>query len=260
MTRKVVTKYTPRFKGLVDELFNVSPGSKKRAGDVNLPAWPQPPFQNRDSSRFDAALEAAQTQYAVELVSELFGGNRGGELAKVLIDIKYKGNPDTATICESIKTATGVDAAKKLAKYIPDKVRSADPRKLISQAEKSATQKKWADAVNALRLALEAIPDEVNARLNLAWLEREAKDRADSEIQVFIAASLLRQKEYSFHLFAPSLEGNYVLGRLAILVGNLDTARQFLEPVLQADPKHQDAKRAMQEIRRMERAVKQSAG
>jgi len=75
-----------------------------------------------------------------------------------------------------------------------------------------------------------------------------------------LAARLLKQQKYSFHLFASSVEGNYILGRLAILVGNLEYARKFIEPVLEAKPDHRDAKRAMEEIKRLESAAREPAG
>lgn len=260
VTRRVMTKRQPELKSLLDEVFSVSAGSKKLAAEVNLPAWPQPPYQNRREPDFKPTLEAAQTQYAVELISAVLGGNRGGELAKIMIEVKYKGHPDTDAICEAVKKVTGVDIKPKLAKYVRESIRRSDPKRLVSQAEKLTLEKKWKDAAAKLRQALEANPADVNARLNLAWVEREFGERADSELQVFTAAALLRQKEYSIHLFAGSIEGNYVLGRLAILVGNLESARKFLEPVLELNPNHKDAKRALEEINKLERATGASGG
>lgn len=99
-------------------------------------------------------------------------------------------------------------------------------------------------------------PDDANARLNLAWIEREFGERKDSELQVFLVAGLLKQQNYSFHLFVYSIEGNYISARLAILMGNLDTAKKFLEPVLAYRPDHADAKRAMDEISKLEEVAK----
>lgn len=259
-TRKVVTKRKPELKALVDEMFNVSPGSRKRQSEVNLPAWPMPAYQVRQGKEFDPGLEAAQTQYAVELVSGILGGNRGGELAKIILAIKYKGNPDTAAICEAIKNVTGIDAAGKLAATIPPAIQKTDPKKLIAQAQKLALEKKWAQAAGNLRNALAKTPEDINTRLNLAWLLREIGERADSERQIFIAASLIRQNDYSIHLFAPSIEGNYVLGKLAILLGNLPTARELMEPVVKAVPDHEDARQALERIKELEQQARKAAG
>jgi hypothetical protein len=99
-------------------------------------------------------------------------------------------------------------------------------------------------------------PEDVNLRLNLAWLERETNERADSGIQVFIAARVLRQQNYSLHLYASSTEGNYVLGKFAMLIGNLDAAKSLLEPILKENPDHADAKLALAQIRALESTVK----
>jgi len=256
VAKRISLKYRPELKKLAEEMFSVSAGSKKREDDLNLLAWPQAGFQLRSARDFDPILEAAQTQYSIQLISDLLGGNRGGELAKIMLEVKYKGNPDTDTICQAVKNVTHVDLKAKLQKYVPARVRMTDRKRTLALAEKLTLDKKWPDAAGKLKAVLEQTPDDVNSRLNLAWVDREYGERADSELQVFIAAALLRQKQYSFHLFAPSLEGNYVLARLAILVGNLETARKFLEPVLQADPKHEDALRALAQIRQMEGTVK----
>lgn len=254
--RKVVTKRWPDLKSLADEMFSVSPGSKKRETDVNLLAWPQVAYQSKQRLKSDPALDAALTQFSVQLMSDVLGGNRGGELARILMDIKFKGNPDTEAISQVISKVTGVDFKSRLSKYVPDKVRTADTKRLFAQAEKLAQEKNWTEAAKRLQTLLESAPEDVNARLNLAWMLRQKSQWAESEMQVFTASALLRQKEYSFHLIVPSLEGNYVLARLAILVGNLETAQQLLEPVLKANPNHRDAKRAMQEILQIEKAVK----
>lgn len=259
-TRRVVTKRMPELKPLADEMFNISPGSRKRQAEVNLVAWPMPAYQIRQGKGFDPGLEAAQTQYAVDLISGILGGNRGGELAKIMLEIKYKGNPDSAAICEAIRKVTGIDAAAKLAATVPPAVQKTDPKKLIAQAEKLALEKKWAQAVKNLRDALAKTPEDINTRLNLAWLLRETGERADSERQIFTAASLIRQNDYSIHLFAPSIEGNYVLGKLAILLGNLPTARDLIEPVVKAAPNHEDARLALMRIRELEQAARKAAG
>jgi hypothetical protein len=264
VTRKAVIKADPKLKPLADEMFNVSPASKRLRDKINLIAWPQVAFQNRQSSDFDATMEAAQTQYSIEIISQLVGGNRGDMLAKIVSEAKYSDNPDTNAILAAIKKAAGTDLKKTLMTYVPADVRhgmeTGGAKKLASQAEKLVQEKSWKAAADKLRAALQMTPDDLNMRLNLAWIEREIPDRTDSEMQVFIASRLVRQKDYSFHMYAPSIEGNYILGRFALLVRNLDMAKQFLEPVVQLKPDHEDAKRALEEIRRLEAALTGGSG
>ena len=264
VTRKVVTKADPKLTSLANEIFNVSPASKRLRDRVNLIAWPQVAFQNRQSPSFDATMEAAQTQCSVEIISQLLGGNRGNMLAKMMSEAKYSDNPNTDAILAAIKKAIGTDLKKTLMTYVPVDVKhgmeTGGAKKLASQAEKLVQEKSWKPAADKLRAALQMTPEDLNMRLNLAWIEREIPDRTDSELQVLIASRLVRQKDYSFHMYAPSVEGNYVLGRFAVLVGNLEVAKQFLEPVLQLKPDHQDAKRALDEIRRIEAALAGKGG
>ena len=258
VTRQVVVKRAPKLAGLADSIFSVSAKSKQLADKVNLLSWPQPAYQTRSS--LDPALETAKTQYSIEAVSNLLAKAGPQALPKIMADLNYSGNPDTDAICAAIQKATGTDFKPTLMTYVPEEVRadiaSGQAAKLVAKAEASVKAKKWQDAATALRQALEMTPDDVNARLNLAWIEREFGERKDSELQVFMVAGLLRQQKYSFHMFVYSVEGNYVMGRLAILMGNLQAARQFLEPVLQYKPNHADAKRAMEEIRKLEDAAK----
>ncbi|MGC8863699.1 MAG: tetratricopeptide repeat protein [Armatimonadota bacterium] len=260
VTTRVLTRADPKLAGLASELFSPGPTAKKLRDKVNLLAWPQTAFTNRSEAYIDPALEVAQTQYSVEAISELLGGNRDKRLAKIIGELKHGPDADTDAICAVIKKVTGVDFKKTLMNYVPQDIRdgiaSGEAKRLIAQAERLAQEKKWRDAITRLRRALQMTPADVNARLNLAWLERENSERLDSEIQVFLAARLLKQQDYSLHLFATSVEGNYVLGRLAILLGDLQYAKKFLEPVLEAKPDHKDAKRAMEEIRRIESAAK----
>ena len=260
VTVRVLTKADPKLAGLASELFSPGPVAKKLKDKVNLIAWPQTAFENRKEPYVDAALEVAQTQYAVEAISNLLGGNRDKKLAKIVGEIKHGSDADTDAMCAAIKRVAEVDFKKTLMTYVPQDIRqgmsSGEAKRLISQADKLAQDKKWRDGISKLRRALQMTPADVNARLNLAWLERENAERLDSEIQAFLAARLLKQQDYSFHLFATSVEGNYVLGRLAILLGNLEYAKKFLEPVLEAKPDHADAKRAIEEIRRLESAAR----
>jgi tetratricopeptide (TPR) repeat protein len=259
-TRRIVSRIDPKLTSLTDQMFTPGPQSKRLRDKVNLLAWPQPAFQNRRDRNLDGQLEVAQTQFSVEVISNLLGGNRGKMLARIITDLKHNANADTDTICEVVKKITGSDLKKTLLTYVPkdiaDGARIGEPKRLTSQAEKLVEQRKWADATAKLRRALEMNPYDVNARLNLAWIERETGERFDSEIQVFTAARLLQTKKYSFHLFAPSVEGNYVLGKLAILLGDLESAKKLLEPVLEAKPDHVDAKRAMESVKAIESAAK----
>ena len=263
VTRRMITKREPKLASLVDELFVPGAVAKKLRDKVNLLAWPQSAFQNRTEGRIDPAMEVAQTQYAVEAVGQLLGGNRSGALAKIVGDIKHDPSADSDVICAAITKITATDSKKTLLSYVPVDIKagiaSGEAKKLISQADKLAQDKKWKESEAKLLRALEMTPNDLNTRLNLAWIERELGDRLDSEIQVFTAARLLKKDSYSFHLFASSLQGNYVLARLSILLGNLEYARKFIEPVLAANPNDDDAKRALEEIKRIEGAAKGTA-
>lgn len=264
VTRRVVGRLDPKLVALADQAFLPGPAAKKLRDKINLLAWPQSAFQNFRDPAFDPTMEAAHSRYSVEVISNMLGGNRGKTLARIISEIKYNANADTNMICEAIKKVTGTDFKKTLMTYVSQDIRdgisSGKAKKLIAQAEKLVQEKKWKDAATKLRRALQMAPDDVNARLNLAWIEREFGERIDSEIQVFTAARLLGQAKYSFSLFAPSLEGNYIVGRLAILLGNLEYARKLLEPVLAAKPDHVDARRAMAEIKAIESAAKGNKG
>lgn len=260
VTKRVVAKIDPKAGELANSLLSVGGTAKKMRDKVNLIAWPQLAFQNRRDSSFDPELEAAHTQHSIEIISDLLGGNRNRMLARIVGEIKYNSNADTETICAVVKTAAETDLKKTLMQYVPADIRSGmasgEAKKLVGHAERLAQEKKWNDAAERLRKALAMTPEDINMRLNLAWIEREMGGRLNAELQVFLAARLLKQQDYSFHLFVGGIEGNYILGRLAILVGNLESARQFLEPVLEADPNHADARRAIEEIRQLESAAR----
>lgn len=260
VTMRILAKAGPEYGKIAEEVYKPGGVAKKLREKVNLLAWPQTAFQNKRPGYLDPELELAQTQYSVEVISNLLGGNRNRTLARIIGEIKHRPNVDTDVICAAIKKITDVDFKKVLLTYVPEDIvrgmNSGEARKLISQAEKLAQEKKWADAIAKLRRALQMDPYDVNARINLAWLERENSETLDSEIQIFTVARLLKEQTYSFKLFVPSVEGNYVLARLAILLGNLEYAKKFLEPVLAANPEHKDAKRALEEIRRIESSVK----
>jgi len=255
-----VAKYSPKLNGLATALFSVSAPSEQLKDKVNLLAWPQAAYQNRDPASFDVAIETARTQYAIEAISNLLAKAGPQALPKIMNGIIYSGNPDTDAICAAIQKATGTDFKPTLMSYVPRDVRdgiaSGESAKLISKAQGLVNQKKWKDAAAALRQALEMTPDEANARLNLAWIEREFGERKDSELQVFLAAGLLKQQKYSISMYAYAVESYYVMGRLAIMMGNLDSARTFLDTVLEYNPNHTDAKRAMEDIRKLEGAAK----
>lgn len=258
VTRNVVTKADPKLAETANLLLTVNAKSKQLKDKVNLAAWLQNAFQNPKFSDFDPALEVAQTQYSVEVITQLLGRTGPKDLPKIIGDLKYNANADTDTICETIKKVTGKDFKATLQGYVPEGVRKGDSKKLISQAEALANEKKWAESAAKLRLALQIVPADVNARINLAWLEREFGEKLDSEMQIFLVARLLQQENYKFHLYVGSVEGNYVCGRLAILMGNLESAKKFLEPVLALKPNHSDAKRAMDDIMTLEAAAKQT--
>jgi hypothetical protein len=260
VTRQMIAKYAPKLAPAANGLFAVSAASQKLRDSVNLYSWPQSAYMSKDPGEFDPKMETARTQYAIEAVSSLVTKAGPQALPKIMGSLNYVGNPDTEAICAAIQKVTGSDFKPTLMSYVPDEIRkgiaSGEATKLIAKAEGQVKAKKWQDAAASLRQALEMTPDDVNARLNLAWIEREFGQRKDSELQVFLVAGLCKQQKYSFHLFVYSVEGNYVSGRLAILMGNLEAAKQFLEPVLQYKPNHADAKRAMEEVRKLEETAK----
>jgi|YNPNPStandDraft_1061719.scaffolds.fasta_scaffold00565_10 tetratricopeptide (TPR) repeat protein len=260
VTRHVVLKTDATLRDILNELFAVNKRSKTLKPKINLIAWPQAAYQNRNKEGFQPELEAAMSQYSLELIDSYFGKTAAKELPKVVAELRYNANADTQTICDTAKKLTGRDLKSKLLDYVPTEVRtgieSNTAKKLLAQAETAAQQKKWQDAANKIAKALQMTPEDFNARLNLAWLCRELKDNTEAEYQVFIAARLLKNDKYSVHLYASSLEGNYVIARLAILLGNLDTAKELLKPILEAMPSHADAKRAMEEVKAMETAAK----
>jgi len=264
ISRQVIAKTDPRLAKLASDLFAVSPASTKYRDKANFIAWPQRAFENQRSPSSDPALETAQTQYAIEMISGLLGKNGSQILPKIMREVNFNSNADTDTILAAIKKVTAKDFRPTFMTYVPKAIRdgiaAGEPKKLIAKAEALVGEKKLADAAAKLKLALQMTPADVNARLNLAWIERELGSRLDAEIQVFLAARLLDQGKHSFHMYGESLEGNYILGRFAILMGNLEYAKKFLEPVLQAKPDHADARKAMEEIKSLEKAVGAPSG
>jgi len=260
VTQRIVAKYAPKLNTVAKNIFSVNTKSQQLRDKVNLLSWPQSAYISKDQNVFDPELETARTQYAIEAISNLMASTDTGALPKIMSNINYVGNPDTDTICIAIKKVTNTNFKTILMGYVPDDVRSAiasgEAAKLVVKAEELVKERKWKDSADTLRKALEMSPDDANARLNLAWIEREFGERKDSELQVFLVAGLLKQQNYSFHLFVYSIEGNYISARLAILMGNLDTAKKFLEPVLAYRPDHADAKRAMDEISKLEEVAK----
>lgn len=259
VARRAITTADPKMANLVQEFMDVSPKSKELRNKVNLLAWPQKAYQNLQPTHFDPQLEAAQTQYAIELVSELLGKSGAQTLPRIMTDLNYNANADTDTICAAIRKATGQDAMAKLLEYVPADIRkgiaSNQARNLIADAKKLAVEKKWKEAVDKLRLALQMTPQDTNARLNLAWLDREVNENVDGEIQVFLVSRLLGNGDHSFSLYTGTVEGNYILGRLAILMGNVEYAKKFMESVLALKPDHKDAKDAMDAIKTVEQAT-----
>lgn len=262
VTRTVITKADAKMGANVGKLMAVNGASKNVRDKINLYAWPQAAFQNRSDAGFDPKQEAAKTQFSIELISNLLGTNGATMLPKIIGEISYSGNPDTDAICKAIDKVTGKDSKAALLAYVPSDIRdgieSGEAKKLIAKAEELAKKSEWQGAVDTLRKALEMTPNDANARLNLACVEREIGDRRDSEFQVFTVAALLKQGNQPFHLFVDTLEGRYVLGRLAMLVGNLQSARAFLEPLIEQKPDHPDAKRLLEEIDKLEKSAKGS--
>jgi tetratricopeptide (TPR) repeat protein len=227
---------------------------------VDLLSWPQRAFQNFRSPDFDPALETAQTQFSIRVISDLLDKNGALTLPRIMKEVNFNPNADTDTICAAIKKVTSKDFKSVLLDYVPADIRegikSNEAPKLAKRAEELVAEKKLSDAADKLRKALTMNPHDANARLNLAWIERETGNRLDSEIQIFVAARLLTNGSHSFHLYGESIEGNYVLGRLAILMGNIEYAKKLLQPVIEANPDHADAKRAIDEIEKLEGSMR----
>lgn len=259
ITRHVVTKHDPKLAKLANDIFVVNPNSVKLKDKVNFLSWPQRAFQNLRDPGYDPALESAHTQYAIEMITSILGKDGVQDLPKIMREVNFNPNADSDTVINAIKVATGKDAKPTFMSYVPKAVRdglaSGDPKKLLAHAETLAGEKKWSEAAAKIRQALQMTPENVNARLNLACISRELGLKLDSEIHVFLAARLVKQGNHSFHIYSDSLEGNYVLGRFAILMGNLEYAKKFLQPILTANPNHADAKRAMEEIKALEAAA-----
>jgi len=260
ITRAVITKADARLGATIAKMMAVSGASKNVQDKINLYSWPQAAFQNRSDPGFDPQQEVARTQYAVELVSDLLGKDGATLLPKIMGELNYSGNPDTDAICKAIDKVTGKNSKAALLAHVPKEIRdgieSGEAARLIAKAEELAKKKEWQGAVDTLRKALEMTPNDASARLNLACLERELGNRRDSEFQVFTVAALLKQGKQPFHLYVDTLEGRYVLGRLAMLVGNLESARAFLQPLIEQKPDHPDAKRLLEEIDKLEKAAK----
>ena len=259
ITRYVVSKTDPKLATMASDLFSVNENSKKLREQVNFLCWSQPAFQNQRSPDFNLALESAQTQYAVEAVSDMLGKNAVQNLPKIMREVNFNPNADNKAILQAIKKITGRDFEPTFMSYVPSNIRSGiksgQAKSLLAKAEKFTNEKKWAEAASNIQLALQMVPDDVNARLNLAWLQRESGMRLSSELQVFLAARLIRQGQHKFHMYAESIEGNYIMGRFAIMMGNLEFAKKILTPVVELKPDHQDAKRALEEISVLEKAA-----
>lgn len=260
ITRQIIAKHNPKLNGLATSLFAVSDQAKEVRPKINLLTWPQLPYQNKSKSVFDPIYETAATQYSIEIITKLLAGANAKALPQIVSSLSFAANPDTDAICAAVKKATNTDLMPTLMTYVPqnvqDGIKSGEASKLIAKAQASLDEKKWQDAAASLKLALEMTPNDVNARMNLAWIEREYGDFYDSEIQVFLTAALLKQENYSFSFYKNVVEGDYVLARLAIMMGDLKTAKERLEAVLYYKPKHVDAKRAMEDIKKLEDAAK----
>lgn len=264
VTRQVIARANSKLTDITDQLFGVSSASTQLRGKVNLLAWPQAPYVNRNSARFDAALETAHTQYAAEAVANMLGKNGQQQLPKIMSEINYNSSADTDMICAAIKKVTGTDAKAALLAYVPPDIRSGiESNKavdLTKEAEELVQKNDWANASEKLWLALQMTPGDINARLNLAVAERETGDDIDPEFQVFLLAALLKQGHQSIHLYDNTPEARYVLGRLAILEGDLQFAKQLLQSTLESKPDHKDAKRALEEIQKLEDQARGAGG
>ncbi len=179
---------------------------------------------------------------------------------KIMGYLGYNSNADNDEICSAIQKATNSDFKSVLDSYVPqdirDAVKAGEPKRLLEKAKKLAAQNKWAEARTNIRQVLDMTPEDVNTRLNLAWLDREQRQDRDAEVQILLSARLLKQQKYSFHLFAPTIEGQYVMGRLSLLIGDVESAKKSFQTVLQIDPNHNDAKISMDEIKKLEATAK----
>lgn len=260
ITRQMVSKYCSKLNSIANSLFSVSDKAKQVRPQINLLAWAQMPYQNRDKKTFDPVYEVASTQFSIEVISNLLAKANPKTLPKIVSEVSHVGNPDTETICAAVKKVANTDLKAVLMTYVPqdvqDGINSGQAPKLVVKAQGLVDQKKWQDAAATLKQALSMDPGDVNARMNLAWIEREYDERHDAELQIFLTAALLKQEKYTFHFYKNVIEGDYVLGRFAIMMGDLQTAKQCISTVLQFKPNHADAKRAMDEITKLEAAAK----
>lgn len=259
IVRQEIVKTDPKLTSLASDLFAVNATTKTYRDKINLLSWVQPAYQNVQSSEYDTGYETACVRYSLELITDLLGKNGSQTLPKIMKEVNFSQNADTDALLAAIKKTTGRDLKPSFMTYVPQAVRdgiaSNEAPKLLKKAESLVTEKKWAEAAAKIRQALEMTPTDVNPRLNLSWIVRMLDQRRESELQVFLAARLITDGKHSVHLYGESMEGNYILARFSILMGNLDYAKKFLEPILQANPNHADAKRAMGEIQALEASL-----
>ena len=98
ITWRTVRQADGKLNKLADAVFGVSGRSKQLHDKVNLLAWPQVPFQNRNATDYDPAVEGAHTQYAIELISQLLAKDAASILPRIMGELNYTGGTDTDTV------------------------------------------------------------------------------------------------------------------------------------------------------------------
>ncbi len=252
VTKKVIAKTDPTMSGMLDKIMGIDEAAKKQRAMVNLYSWEQTPFIVYKSPYYDQALEAACARYSGELVTKLLGVNGEQTLPKIMGDLKYNSGADSEIICTAISKVTKTDAMAELMQYVPQTTRegisSGQAAKLLEDAKRLTNEKKWDEAEKALTAALEMKPEDLNARLNLAWVDREVGEKLHSEKQIFLVAKLIKDENYTLTMFWPGVEQTYVLARLADLIGQTYYAKGLYEQVLSEKPGHEDAKRGLRDL------------
>lgn len=246
VTKRVVLERNPQMKTLLDDMYAVSDSSKKLRNKVNLLSWPQSAFQIKEVPFFNVAMEAANTQYSLELISNTLLSNGDKLLPKIMLQIKNDSQTDNDRISEVISNVTSKPFKPELMKYVPADVKkgmqSDGYNKYMAEAEKFAKDKKWNQTAGSISNALEIQPENINARLNLARAYREIGNRSAGEMQIFLVYNLLKPGSNAGSMFEPGIESNYVVAKLALMLGKIDEAKYFLQAILEANPNHEDAK------------------
>jgi tetratricopeptide (TPR) repeat protein len=109
-----------------------------------------------------------------------------------------------------------------------------------------ARQKRYADAVVVYERLLKAKPDAINARINTAWMLVQAGkdiDRAEQEAKAWFADQP-KDASVPTRSFA-----HYVMGRIYEAQGKKDLARPEYQQSVSLNPRNEDAKKALANLK-----------